>query len=691
MKRKRRILVTSALPYANGPIHLGHLAGAYLPADIYVRYQRLKGNDVLFICGTDEHGVPITITAEKKGVSPQEVVDYYHQNHKEVFQRFGISFDNFSRTSLRIHHRTAQEFFLRLYRKNLLVTKTEQQFYCEKCKRFLADRYVEGTCPYCHREGARGDQCEACGKWLEPRLLVEPKCVICGNTPVIRDTTHWYLPLGRFQEQIKKWIDTKTHWRDNVKNFCYGWFKEGLEDRAVTRDLDWGIPVPLKGSEGKVLYVWFEAPIGYISSTKEWAKRIGQPDRWKDYWLNPETQLVHFIGKDNIVFHAIVWPAVLMGRGDYVLPSDIPANEFLNIEGRKISTSRNYAIWLEDYLNKFPPDPLRYVLTSIAPETKDADFSWRDFQARYNFELADILGNFVHRTLTFVEKYFSGRVPVPGEWDELDREALQALQTFPQRIGDYLDRFEFRQAVRAMMDLARFANKYFNDQEPWATRKTDPVRCATTLYLCLELTRTLAVVMSPFLPFSARRVWQMLNLDGDVEKQEWDRCGELQLRPGHVLGRAQILFPKIPDEVIQREIDLLNRIAEGADTGETDEQKKLLEKTKERLMEYVSFDDFQKLDLRVAKILEAERVPGTDRLLRIQIDLGTEKRQIVAGIAKAYRPEELVGKSIVVVANLEPAVIRGVESNGMLLAASVNERISLLTLDREIEPGAKVK
>ncbi len=691
MKQKReKILVTSALPYANGPIHLGHLAGAYLPADIYVRYQRLKQNEVVFICGTDEHGVPITITAEKKGVSPQEVVDYYHYNHKEVFARFGISFDNFSRTSLRIHHRTAQEFFLRLYRKNLLVSKTEEQFYCEHCKRFLADRYVEGICPYCNADGARGDQCESCGKWLEPKLLVEPRCVVCGNSPVIRKTTHWYLPLGRFQEQIKKWIDSKTGWRDNVKNFCYGWFKEGLEDRAVTRDLDWGIPVPLKGHEGKVLYVWFEAPIGYISSTKEWAKRTGQPGRWKDFWLDPETKLVHFIGKDNIVFHAIVWPAVLMGRGEYILPSDIPANEFLNIEGRKISTSRNYAVWLDDYLNRFHPDPLRYVLASIAPETKDADFSWKDFQSRYNFELADILGNFIHRTLTFVDKYFRSRVPVPGPFDDLDREAISAMADYPRKIGEQLERFEFRQSVRTMMDLARFANKYFNDQEPWATRKTEPAKCATTIYLCLELTRTLAVVMSPFMPFSAGRVWQMLNLDGEVERQDWNRLGDLTLRPGHVIGRAQILFPKLPDEVVEEEIRKLHAIAESAEKNEQ-EKRELLEKAREQLMEYVSFNEFKKLDLRVARVLSAEKVEGTDKLIRIQIDLGTETRQIVAGIAKSYSPEELVGKKIVVVANLEPAVIRGIESNGMLLAASVDDHISLLTLDRDIEPGAKVK
>jgi methionyl-tRNA synthetase len=682
---KEKILVTSALPYANGPLHLGQIAGAYLPADIYVRYQRLKRRDVIFISGTDEHGVPITITADKRGITPQEVVDYYHQNHKEAFERFGIRFDNFSRTSLRIHHRTAQEFFLRLHRKNALKIKTEEQFYCEKCERFLADRYIEGTCPNCGKDGARGDQCESCGTWLEPRQLIDPRCAVCGSTPVIKQTSHWYLPLGKFQDKIQKWIGSKTHWRDNVINFCNSWFKKGLEDRAITRDMNWGISVPLKNIEGKVLYVWFEAPIGYISSTREWALRIGEPDRWKDYWLDPETQLVHFIGKDNIVFHAIFWPIVLMERGEYVLPGDIPANEFLNIAGSKISTSRNYAIWLDDYLNRFPPDPMRYTLASLTPESKDSDFSWKDFQARYNFELADILGNFVNRTLTFVEKYFDGRIPVPSNMDRLDNQAVATMEGIPRKIGVHLEAFEFRLATKAMMDLARFSNKYFNDKEPWVTRLEAPKRCATTLYLCLELTRTLGVVISPFMPFSAERIWQMLSLKGTAEDQEWDALGKLQLRPGHLLGKPQILYPKIPDEVIEEEIGRLNQVA-----ADHDGENTAVNKVKETLMDIVTFEDFKKLDLRVAKIVEVSRVENTDKLLRIQIDLGAERRQIVAGLAKAYRPEEMVGKSIVVVTNLEPAVIRGVESKGMLLAASSGDKVLLLTLDGELEAGAKV-
>lgn len=685
MRKKERILVTSALPYANGPLHLGQLAGAYLPADIYVRYQRLKGRDIIFISGTDEHGVPITITADKKNVTPQEIVDFYHHNHREGFQRFGILFDNFSRTSLRIHHRTAQEIFLRLYRKNALVTKTEKQFYCEHCNRFLADRYVEGICPNCGEEGARGDQCENCGTWLDAMQLKEPRCAICGNAPVIRETTHWYLPLGRYQKEVQSWIESKSGWKENVRNFCEGWFNKGLEDRAITRDLNWGIPVPLEDSEGKVLYVWFEAPIGYISATKEWALKTGDPEKWKPYWLGQDTKLVHFIGKDNIVFHAIFWPVVLMLRGEYVLPENVPANEFLNISGSKISTSRNYAIWLDDYLNRFPPDPLRYTLASIMPESKDSDFSWKDFQGRYNFELADILGNFIHRTLTFVEKYFNNRVPVLSKPDSLDKQALTQMKEIPKQVGQYLEEFQFRLAVRSMMDLARFANKYFNDKEPWITRKNDLQSCSNTMNLCLELARVLAIVISPCIPFSAARIWQMLNLVGNVEQQSWDSLGERGLKVGHLLGNAQILFPKISDETIETEIKRLEELEERKDISEA------LQETKEEIMDLISYDDFRKLDLRVARIIEAKRVENTDKLLQIQIDLGEETRQIVAGLAKEYSPEELTGKFIAVVYNLEPAVIRGVESKGMLLAASSQDRVSLLSLDRELEPGSRIK
>jgi len=466
---KQRILVTSALPYANGPTHLGHLAGAYLPADIYVRYQRLQHRDVLFVCGTDEHGVAITIAAEKHGKSPKEFTDYYHDLMDKTFARAGISFDIFSRTTEPLHYPQAQEFFKTMVNKGLLIEKTIKQLYCPNDQRFLADRYVEGTCPHCGSPGARGDQCEVCGKWIDQTTLEDPHCTTCGAQPEIRETRHFFIPLARFQKQVKEWLDTKQHWRDNVRNFCYGWIKEGLEDRAITRDISWGVPVPLPGYEDKVLYVWFDAPIGYISATRVWAKRAGRPEAWKDYWMNPDTKLVHFIGKDNIVFHAIVWPAMLMAQDGYILPSDVPANEFLNLEGRKLSTSRGYAVWLHEYLDRFPPDPLRYTIAANMPESKDADFSWKDFQTRNNSELADILGNFINRTLAFIQRNFDNIVPAANAPQGADQRMLDLLHSWPQKLGASYEKFEFRRATRQLMDLAREANKYFNDEQPWVT------------------------------------------------------------------------------------------------------------------------------------------------------------------------------------------------------------------------------
>ncbi len=685
----RKLLVTSALPYANGPLHLGHLAGAYLPADIYVRYQRLRKQNVVYICGSDEHGVPITITAEREGVSPQVIVDRFHEMNKRDFERFGISFDNYSRTSLPLHHETSQEFFLALYNKGLLVEKTVKQLYCPKCKRFLADRYVEGTCPHCGAPGARGDQCEKCGNWIDPLTLIDPKCMICGSTPVVRETRHFFLPLGRFQDQLRAWLDTKTDWKDNVRNFCYGWLDKGLEDRAVTRDLNWGVPVPLKGYEDKVLYVWFDAPIGYISSTKEWALKKGQPDLWREYWQAEDTELIHFIGKDNIVFHAIVWPAVLMGVGGYILPSQIPANEFLNLEGRKLSTSRNYAVWLGEYLDKFPPDPLRYCLAVNAPETKDSDFSWRDFQARNNNELADILGNFVHRTLTFVQRFFDGRVPERGELTAEDQQMLKVLQDAPGKIGANLEKFEVRKAVREFMEVARAANKYFDSQEPWRTARENRSRCATTLNICVQAVRALAVLGHPFIPFSSARMWRMLDLPGSVEDQSWDEAGAVHVEAGKPLGKVEILFQKIPDEVIEEEVAKLRKIAEQM---EAESKETVSEFVPQAVQETISYDDFAKIDLRVAKVLEAERVPKTDKLLRLEIDLGTEKRQIVAGMAEFYKPEEMVGKLVIVVANLAPRKLRGLESKGMLLAAEDDQgNLALLTVEKDMPPGAKIR
>lgn len=682
MENQKKILVTSALPYANGPIHLGHLAGAYLPADIYVRYQRLQHNDVIFICGSDEHGVPITIKAEREGISPQKVVDKYYKIHKESFEKVGMSFDNFSRTSLPIHHKNSQEFFLKLHEKGYLSEQTVVQFYCEHCDRFLADRYVEGTCPVCHAEGARGDQCDTCGRSLDQTHLINPICVTCGNKPVIRETRHWFLNLKQLQPKIKGWLDTKTHWKENVRNFCEGWFKTGLEDRAVTRDLRWGVPVPVEGYENKVLYVWFDAPIGYISSTIEWAQKLGQPDRWEDYWLDKSTKMVHFMAKDNIVFHAIIWPLILMGHGDFVLPAEIPANEYLTLEGQKISTSKNYAVWLDEFLQIFPPDPLRYCIAINAPETKDADFSWRDFQQRNNNELADILGNFVNRTLTFLKKNFDNNVPQPGEFDALDNEMLSRLKEAPKKIGGLYEKFEVRKGLTALMDLARFANKYFNDQKPWITVRENPEKCATTFYVCVQVLKGLAILMEPVLPFSARKLWKMVNLSVSLEDQQWNSAGDADVPVGHQLAKAKILFSKIEDDIIEEQIEKLKNVT--AKTEGVEEAKEVSEK--------IPYEDFQKVQLRIARIMEAEKVEKTDKLMKMQIDLGTEQRQIIAGIAAKYSPEELVGKQVVVVANLEPAKIRGVESNGMLLAASNEDGdLALLIPDKEITNGSKIK
>ena len=568
MKKRKKILVTSALPYANGPIHLGHLAGAYLPADIYVRYHRMKGNDVVYVCGSDEHGVPIMLRARAEGISPQEVVDFYHKKNKASFAALGIKFDYYGRTSSEVHHKTSQDFFRTLMKKNVFILKTEMQLFDPKAKIFLADRFVRGICPICDYNDAYGDQCESCGSSLSPADLIDPRSAVTNEKPIMKETTHWYLPLAGIQDQLEKWVGTHPNWKTNVLGQIRSWFNDGLKDRAVTRDLSWGIPIPkdVAGDvdvSGKVLYVWFEAPIGYISATKEWAESQGNPELWREYWQDKDTKLVHFIGKDNIVFHCLIFPAMIMKHGDFVLPDNVPANEFLNLEGNKLSTSRNYAVWLEDYLKNFPADYLRYVLASIAPETKDSDFSWKDFQDRSNFELADILGNFIHRVFTFVDKYFDNKVPEPSELDNPDIQALAMIKKMPDLVSKQLEKFEIRQAIRQVMDLARYANKYFNDREPWSTRKTNSSKCATSLYVCLELSRTLAVLISPFLPFTAQRLWKMLNLKGEVEKQNWDYREELKLEPGHVLNKAHILFPKIEDEEIEREIIKLNRFSDG--------------------------------------------------------------------------------------------------------------------------------
>ncbi len=552
-----KILVTAALPYANGPLHLGHLAGAYIPADIYVRYQRLKGSDVIFICGSDEHGVPITIRADREKVPPQIIVDRYHLMMKESFRRIGVQFDNYSRTSLPLHHRISQDFFLALYDKGYVTEQSVQQLYCGTCSRFLPDRYIEGECPHCHSQGARGDQCESCGRWLEPEQIINPRCKICGSPPEMRSTKHWYFRLSQFQKRLEDWQASKPGFKSNVREFCAGWFKEGLTDRPITRDIDWGIPVPLPGAEGKVLYVWFDAPIGYISSTVEWAQARSRPESWRDYWQDPKTRLIHFIGKDNIVFHAIVWPAMLMAREGFILPDNIPANEFLTIEGQKLSTSRNWAVWVDEYLEVFPPDPLRYYLAANAPENKDADFAWKDFQTRNNSELADILGNLVNRSLSFVEKHFESRVPPAGQLSESDRSILALIGEATEKIGESLDQFQVRRAVGELMDLARSGNRYFNESAPWSSIKTDRARCAATLNTTIQLEAALAVLMDPFLPFSAARLWKMLNLPGVLEERRWHSLPDLRLPEAHPLGSREILFSKIEDDVIATQIERL--------------------------------------------------------------------------------------------------------------------------------------
>jgi len=550
--------VTAALPYANGPLHLGHLAGAYMPADVYVRYQRLKKSDVVFICGSDEHGVPITIRADRERISPQQVVDRFHTMMKESFSRLGIRFDNYSRTSLPLHHKISQDIFLKLYESGYIKEQDVRQYYCVSCRRFLPDRYIEGECPHCHHGGARGDQCEACGRWLEPEQLVSPRCKVCGSAPEVRGTKHWYFALSRFQPDLERWQESKAHWKSNVREFCSGWFGEGLTDRPITRDIDWGIPVPLQGAEGKVLYVWFDAPIGYISSTVEWARNRGEPERWRDYWCNQDTRLIHFIGKDNIVFHAIVWPAVLMAHGGFVLPDNIPANEFLNIEGEKLSTSRNWAVWVDDYLEVFPPDPLRYYLAANAPESKDSDFSWKDFQVRNNSELADILGNLVNRSLSFVEKHFGARIPAAETLSESDREVLAAIGRTAATIGSLLEDFQVRRAVSELMNLARIGNRYFNDSAPWSALKQDPARCAATLNTTVQLQLALAVMMDPFMPFSAEKLWKMLQAPGSHRDVRWQDLEGLRLPAGHPLGAREILFRKIEDEVIEAQVARLH-------------------------------------------------------------------------------------------------------------------------------------
>ncbi|WP_410492885.1 methionine--tRNA ligase [Dysgonomonas sp. GY75] len=677
-KKFKRTLVTSALPYANGPVHIGHLAGVYIPADIYVRYLRLKGQEVIHIGGSDEHGVPITIRAKKEGVTPQDIVDKYHAIIKKSFEDFGISFDIYSRTSSEIHKQTASDFFLKLYQNGDFEEKTSEQYFDEEAQMFLADRYIMGECPHCGNPNAYGDQCESCGTSLSPTDLKNPRSTISGSTPVMRETKHWYLPLDKHESWLRQWIlEDHKEWKSNVYGQCKSWLDMGLQPRAVSRDLDWGVPIPLPDAKGKVLYVWFDAPIGYISNTKELL-----PDSWEKWWKSEDTKLLHFIGKDNIVFHCIVFPAMLKAEGSFILPENVPANEFLNLEGDKISTSRNWAVWLHEYLEDFPgqQDILRYVLTANAPETKDNDFTWKDFQARNNNELVAILGNFINRALVLTQKYFDNKVPQIHELTDYDKETLKEFADVKEVVESYLETFRFRDALKEAMNLARIGNKYLADTEPWKVAKTDMARVETIMNISLQLTANLSIAFEPFLPFSVQKIRQFINKDNLT----WEQLGRIDLLPaGHQLNPSELLFAKIEDETIEKQIQKL------LDTKKANEQAVEIKVAPQKAN--IAFDDFAKLDLRVGKVLECIKVPKADKLLQFLIDDGMGKRTIISGIAAWYKPEDLVGKQVCFVANLEPRKLKGVESQGMLLSVEDSDgTLSLIQPPKDVTPGSQI-
>ncbi|KOH43947.1 methionine--tRNA ligase [Sunxiuqinia dokdonensis] len=677
MSQYKRTLITSALPYANGPLHIGHLAGVYVPADIYARYLRLKNEDVLLIGGSDEHGVPITLKAKNEGVTPQDIVDKYHGMIKDSFERFGISFDVYSRTSSPVHHETASGFFKKLYDDGKFVEQTSEQYYDEENKQFLADRYIVGTCPKCSFEKAYGDQCESCGTSLSPTELINPKSMISGNTPVLKETKHWYLPLDQYEPWLKEWIlEGHKEWKPNVYGQCKSWIDSGLNARAVTRDLNWGVPVPVEGADGKVLYVWFDAPIGYISATKELT-----PD-WEKYWKDPESKLVHFIGKDNIVFHCIIFPSMLKAEGSYVLPENVPANEFLNLEGDKISTSRNWAVWLHEYLDEFPgkEDVLKYALTANAPETKDNDFTWKDFQARNNNELVAVLGNFVNRALVLTQKYYAGEVPALGELNEVDQATLAEIGNLKAQVEKSLDTYRFREALKLAMDLARLGNKYLADEEPWKKFKTDPERVKTVMNICLQITANLTIMLEPFLPFSMNKLRGFINF----EKLDWSELGRTDLLPaGHQTNQPELLFEKIEDSVIEAQVQKL------LDTKKANDAAQAVAKP---ARENCTFDDFMKMDIRTGTILEAQLVPKTKKLLQLKIDTGIDKRTVVSGIAEYYKPEDIIGKQVSILVNLEPRKIRGIESQGMILMAEdADGTLKFVSPEGQVKNGSEVR
>ena len=676
MSKFKRNLITTALPYANGPVHIGHLAGVYVPADIYVRYLRKKGEDVAFIGGSDEHGVPITIKAQKEGVTPQDIVDRYHKIIKDSFEELGISFDIYSRTSSKTHHELSSAFFKKLYDEGKFIEKTSMQFYDEKAGQFLADRYIVGKCPHCGNERAYGDQCEACGTSLNATDLIDPVSAITGNKPELKETKHWYLPLDQYEGWLKEWIlEEHKEWKPNVYGQCKSWLDNGLQPRAVTRDLDWGVPVPIEGAEGKVLYVWFDAPIGYISATKDLTPE------WEKYWKDPETRMIHFIGKDNIVFHCIIFPAMLKADGSYILPDNVPANEFLNLEGDKISTSRNWAVWLHEYLVEFPgkQDVLRYVLTANAPETKDNDFTWKDFQTRNNSELVAIYGNFINRTLVLTQKYFANRVPERGELTDYDKEVLAEIPQIVERVEKSLETFHFRDALKEAMNLARLGNKYLADTEPWKVIKTDEGRVKTILNICLQISANLSTLMEPFMPFSSRKLREFMNID----VIDWVKMGDGVIPAGHELGEAGLLFEKIEDATIQAQIDKLLA---------TKKANEMASVKAAPAKENIQYEDFMKIDIRVGKIIAAEKVAKTKKLMKLTVDTGIDERTIVSGIAEHYTPEEVIGRQVSVLVNLEPKPLKGIVSQGMILMAeNADGTLSFVSPDKEVKPGSEVR
>ena len=691
-----RYTITAALPYTNGPIHIGHLAGVYVPADIYARYLRLTGNDVAYICGSDEHGVAIPMRAKKEGVSPQDIIDKYHGIIKQSFLDFGISFDNYSRTSSEIHHKTASEFFIDLHEKGEFIEEVTEQLYDAEANQFLADRFVVGTCPKCGFEESYGDQCENCGTSHNGTDLINPKSAITGNVPTVKETKHWFLPLDKHESFLREWIleGHKNDWKTNVLGQVKSWIDDGLRPRAVTRDLDWGIPVPVDGGEGKVLYVWFDAPIGYISSTKEWAAREGK--NWEDYWKNENTKLVHFIGKDNIVFHCIIFPSMLKAHGDYILPENVPANEFLNLEGNKLSTSKNWAVWLHEYLEDFPgqQDVLRYTLTANAPENKDNDFTWKDFQAKNNNELVAIFGNFINRVVVLTNKYYQGIIPSPGEFTEVDEDTLAAIKDFPKSIGKSIQRYRFREASQELMNLARLGNKYLADEEPWKVIKQDEERVKTIMYVALQIATALAVVSEPFLPFTSDKLKKILNIASNPlsDQNSWNDVSEkdILILAGHQIGKAELLFSKIEDKTVEIQLEKLaatKRENEQANTSTSSAQDKVVEPQKDN----IEFEDFTKLDMRVGTILEAVKVAKTKKLLQLKVDVGIDVRTIVSGIAESFSPEDIIGQQVTVLTNLAPRKIRGVESQGMILMTDTPDgKLAFVEPEQKVTNGQQI-